>query len=77
MDSQRRHQEIKIILQLSYLRKIAKFRIFPAKLTTQIQVLFQLGLTGNLSGQYVGIKFDAVLAKGASYNHSVVCVQRP
>lgn len=39
--------------------------------------LFQLGLTGNLSGQYVGIKFDAVLAKGASYAHAVVCVQRP
>lgn len=39
--------------------------------------LFQLGLTGNLSGQYVGIKFDTVLAKGASYNHAIVCVQRP
>lgn len=39
--------------------------------------LFQLGLTGNLSGQYVGIKFDCVLAKGPSYNHAVVCVQRP
>lgn len=39
--------------------------------------LFQLGLTGNLSGQYVGIKFDTVLAKGASYNHAVICVQRP
>lgn len=39
--------------------------------------LFQLGLTGNLSGQYVGIKFDTVLVKGASYNHAVVCIQRP
>jgi hypothetical protein len=39
--------------------------------------LFQLGLTGNLSGQYVGIKFDSVLAKGPSYNHAIVCVQRP
>lgn len=39
--------------------------------------LFQLGLTGNLSGQYVGIKFDCVLAKGSSYAHSIVCVQRP
>lgn len=39
--------------------------------------LFQLGLVGNLSGQYVGIKFDTVLAKGPSYNHAIVCVQRP
>jgi len=39
--------------------------------------LFQLGLTGNLAGQYVGIKFDCILAKGASYDHSVVAVQRP
>ena len=40
-------------------------------------MLFQLGLTGNLSGQYVGVKFDAVVAKGATYAHTVVCVQRP
>ncbi len=39
--------------------------------------LFQLGLTGNLSGQYVGIKFDTVVAKGASYAHAVIAVQRP
>jgi len=39
--------------------------------------LFQLGLTSNLSGQYVGIKFDCVVAKGASYAHSIVAVQRP
>lgn len=39
--------------------------------------IFQLGLTGNLSGQYVGIKFDTVIAKGASYAHAVICVQRP
>jgi len=39
--------------------------------------LFQLGLTSNLSGQYVGIKFDCILAKGPSYNHAVVAVQRP
>jgi hypothetical protein len=36
--------------------------------------LFQLGLVGNLAGQYVAVKFDAVIAKGASYNHAVVCV---
>lgn len=39
--------------------------------------LFQLGLTGNLSGQYVGIKFDTVIAKGASYAHSIIAIQRP
>jgi len=38
--------------------------------------LFQLGLLGNLTDQYVGIKFDAILAKGASYAHSIVAVQR-
>jgi len=40
-------------------------------------MLFQLGLTGNLSGQYVGVKFDAIIAKGAGYAHAVVAVQRP
>lgn len=39
--------------------------------------LFQLGLVGNLSGQYVGVKFDTVIFKGASYAHAVVQVQRP
>jgi hypothetical protein len=39
--------------------------------------IFQLGLTSSLSGQYVGILFDAVVAKGASYAHSVVALQRP
>jgi len=39
--------------------------------------LFQLGLTGNLTGQYVGVKFDCILAKGPSYAHGVVAVQRP
>jgi hypothetical protein len=39
--------------------------------------LFQLGLTGNLAGQFVGVKFDAVIFKGASYAHAVVAVQRP
>lgn len=38
--------------------------------------LFQLGLTGNLSGQFVGVKFDCVIAKGASYAHTVVGVYR-
>ncbi|WP_042298964.1 hypothetical protein [Paraburkholderia kururiensis] len=39
--------------------------------------LFQLGLTGNLAGQFVGVKFDAVIFKGASYAHAVVAIQRP
>ncbi|MBM2884093.1 hypothetical protein JFK97_06785 [Chromobacterium phragmitis] len=38
--------------------------------------IFQLGLQGGLSGQYVGVMFDTVIAKGAAYNHAVVCVNR-
>lgn len=38
--------------------------------------LFQLGLTGNLSGQYVGIWFNTLIAKGPSYNHAVCVVVR-
>lgn len=40
-------------------------------------MLFQLGLTNNLAGQFVGVKFDCVIAKGASYAHAVLAVQRP
>lgn len=39
--------------------------------------LFQLGLIGNLAGQYVGIKFDTIVVKGPSYAHAVVAVVRP
>jgi hypothetical protein len=39
--------------------------------------LFQLGLTGNLAGQFVGIKFDALIVKGATYAHGLVVVNRP
>lgn len=39
--------------------------------------LFQLGLVNSLSGQYVSVLFDCILAKGASYAHSTVAVQRP
>lgn len=39
--------------------------------------LFQLGLIGNLAGQFVGIKFDALVIKGASYAHALCVVQRP
>lgn len=38
--------------------------------------VFQLGLQSALSGQYVGVMFDAIIAKGASYNHAVVCVNK-
>ena len=39
--------------------------------------IFQMGLTSALTGQYVAVKFDAVIAKGASYAHAIVAVQRP
>lgn len=39
--------------------------------------IFQLGLLANLTGQYVGVWFNAVIAKGFAYAHAVVQVQRP
>lgn len=39
--------------------------------------LFQLGLLAGLQGQYVGIVFDALLVKGATYAHRLVQVIRP
>jgi hypothetical protein len=39
--------------------------------------LFQLGLVSNLASQYVGVHFNAIIAKGFAYAHSVVGVQRP
>ena len=39
--------------------------------------IFRLGLQSNLAGQYVGVMFDAVVAKGAAYAHAIVAVQRP
>ncbi len=39
--------------------------------------IFQLGLLANLTGQYVGVHFNAVIAKGFSYAHEVIQVQRP
>ena len=44
---------------------------------TPLPRLFQLGLTGALSGQYVGVKFDTVIFKGPSYAHAAVAVVRP
>lgn len=39
--------------------------------------IFQLGLISNLTGQYVGVHFNAIIAKGFAYAHSVIQVQRP
>ncbi|MDA8092573.1 MAG: hypothetical protein M0T84_01485 [Betaproteobacteria bacterium] len=39
--------------------------------------IFQLGLTGNLQGQFVAVQYDAILAKAASYAHGLVAVERP
>ena len=39
--------------------------------------LFQLGLTGNLAGQFIACQFDSVVYKGQSYAHATVQVQRP
>jgi hypothetical protein len=39
--------------------------------------LFQLGLLAGLQGQYVGVMFDAVVVKGATYAHRLVQVLRP
>lgn len=39
--------------------------------------IFQLGLISNLSHQYVGVHFNSLIAKGYSYAHAVVQVQRP
>ena len=39
--------------------------------------IFQLGLLSGLQGQYVGVKFNCVIAKGPSYLHQIVAVVRP
>ena len=39
--------------------------------------LFQLGLLSGLQGQYVGIVFDSLVVKGATYAHRLVQVIRP
>ena len=38
--------------------------------------LFQLGLLSGLQGQYVGVMFDALIVKGATYAHGLVQVIR-
>lgn len=39
--------------------------------------LFQLGLLAGLQGQYVGIVFDSVVVKGATYAHRLLQILRP
>jgi hypothetical protein len=39
--------------------------------------IFQLGLVSNLTGQYVGVHFNCVIAKGPAYAHVVIQIQRP
>jgi hypothetical protein len=39
--------------------------------------IFQLGLVSDLAQKYVAVKFDTIVARGASYAHSVACVNRP
>jgi hypothetical protein len=39
--------------------------------------LFELGTTGNLQEQYVGIKYGAPVAKGPSYAHAYGTIERP
>jgi hypothetical protein len=39
--------------------------------------IFQLGLLSNLTGQYVGIHFNAIIAKAFAYAHAVGQIQRP
>jgi hypothetical protein len=39
--------------------------------------LFQLGLLAGLQGQYVGIVFDNLIVKGATYAHRLIQVLRP
>lgn len=38
--------------------------------------IFQLGLLAGLQGQFVGIAYNSVVAKGASYAHALVVVYR-
>ncbi len=41
-------------------------------LTSPVPRVFQLGLVGNLAGQFVVVKFGAVVVKGPGYAHRVV-----
>lgn len=45
-------------------------------LTSPVPRVFQLGLVGNLAGQFVVVKFGSVVAKGASYAHTACYTTR-
>jgi hypothetical protein len=45
-------------------------------LTSPVPRVFQLGLLGNLAGQFVVLKFGSVVVKGASYAHRAVITAR-
>ena len=56
---------------------ISRPYIDGGKNTGGMPQLFQLGLVGDLQKKFVAVLFDAILAKGASYAHSIVAIQRP
>lgn len=45
-------------------------------LTSPVPRVFQLGLVGNLAGQFVVLKFGSVVVKGPGYAHRLVVTQR-
>lgn len=45
-------------------------------LTSPVPRVFQLGLVGNLAGQFVIVKFGAPVVKGAAYAHAAVLTVR-
>lgn len=45
-------------------------------LTSPVPRVFQLGLVGNLAGQFVIVKFGAVVVKGPGYAHRLVVTSR-
>jgi hypothetical protein len=59
------------------MEKEVEIAVISGKEFKPLPRLFQLGLTGNLAGQFVAVKFDAPIFKGASYAHAVIQVLRP
>lgn len=45
-------------------------------LTSPVPRVFQLGLVGNLAGQFVVVKFGAVVVKGPGYAHRIINTTR-
>jgi hypothetical protein len=45
-------------------------------LTSPVPRVFQLGLVGNLAGQFVVVKFGSVVVKGPGYAHRIVVTSR-